>query len=345
MPMENNEVESSRRYTREKALIAFRELAPDEDEDLVDAKAPRTLIQYGSVKRVWSRYREEQALPVLPATAIELRDFVRHLKARNLSPATLAAYVSALVTIHRYNGYQLDTTLVIEHLKAARRRYGPQRRAKPLLARVLKDLVDRLGTKLRDIRDKPLLMLAFAFAARSAEVVGLDLERAGSTLTGTTGIVTMEPDAIIVTLLTSKASQDEATEIEIPDREMPSLRPALAAWIERAGIRPGLPLFPATIGNRVTRRRMANEAILDIVRRRVAEYTAATGKSPEEAMALARAFSSHSIRRGYCTSASRARVPLADIRKRSRHRSDAMVARYVGEAEGRRSSGLSKVGF
>jgi integrase len=343
--MEDKEVESSRRYTREKALIAFREIAPDEDEDLVDAKAPRTLIQYGSVKRVWSRWRDEQGLPVLPASAVELRDFVRHLKARNLSPATLAAYVSGLTTIHRYNGYKLDTTLVIEHLKAARRRHGPQRRAKPLLARTLKDLVDRLGTKLRDIRDKPLLMLTFAFAGRSAEVVGLDLERAGSTLTGTTGVVTMEADAIVVTLHTSKASQTEATEIEIPDREMPSLRPALEAWIERAGIQPGTPLFPATVGGRVTRRRLANEAVLDIVRRRVAEYTTATGKPPETARALAKEFTSHSLRRGYCTSASRARVPLADIRKRSRHRSDAMVARYVGEAEGRRNTGLAKVGF
>jgi integrase len=343
--MEDKEVESSRRYTREKALIAFRAIAPDEDEDLVDAKAPRTLIQYGSVKRVWSRWRDEQGLPVLPASAVELRDFVRHLKARNLSPATLAAYVSGLATIHRYNGYKLDTTLVIEHLKAARRRYGPQRRAKPLLARVLKDLVDRLGTRLRDIRDKPLLMLAFAFAARSAEVVGLDLERAGSILTGTTGVVTMEPDAIVVTLLTSKAKQNEEIEIEIPDKEMPSLRPALQAWIERGGIRPGQPLFPATIGNRVTRRRLANESILHIVRQRVAEYTAATGKPREDAIALARAFSSHSIRRGYCTSASRARVPLADIRKRSRHQSDALVAKYVGEAEDRRNTGLAKVGF
>ena len=343
--MENNEVESSRRYTREKALAAFKEIAPDEDEDLADAKAPRTLIQYGSVRRVWSRWREEQGLPVLPASAAELRDFVRHLKARNLSPATLAAYVGALTTIHRYNGYMLDTTLVIEHLKAARRRHGPQKRAKPLLARDLKDLVGRLGTRLRDIRDKPLLMLAFAFAARSAEVVGLDLERAGSTLTGTTGVVTMEQDTIVVTLLSSKASQTEPTEIEIPDREMPSLKPALQAWIERAGIEPGNPLFPATTGNHVTRRRLANESILEIVRRRVAEYTAATGKPRKDAIALAKAFSSHSIRRGYCTSASRARVPLADIRKRSRHQSDAMVAKYVGEAEGRRNTGLAKVGF
>jgi integrase len=344
--MEDNEIKSSQRYTREKALVAFKEIAPDEDEDLVDAKAPRTLIQYGSVRRVWARWREAHNLPVMPATAAELRDFVRHLKARKLSPATLAAYVSGLTTIHRYNGHRLDTTLVIEHLKAARQSYGPQKRAKPLLARTLKDLVGRLETRLRDARDKPMLMLAFAFAGRSAEVVGLDLERAGSTLTGTTGVVTMgEPDAIVVTLLSSKASQTEEVEIEILDKEMPTLRPALEAWIERAGITPGMPLFPATVGNRVTHRRLASESIRDIVRRRVAEYAAATGKPPAEAMALAKAFSSHSIRRGYCTSASRARVPLADIRKRSRHRSDAMVARYVGEAEGRRNTGLAKIGF
>ena len=71
----------------------------------------------------------------------------------------------------------------------------------------------------------------------------------------------------------------------------------------------------------------------------------ATGKPLKDAMALAKAFSSHSIRRGYCTSASNARVPFAQIRKRSRHRSDAMVAAYVADAEGRRSSVLAKVGF
>jgi hypothetical protein len=46
------------------------------------------------------------------------------------------------------------------------------------------------------------------------------------------------------------------------------------------------------------------------------------------------------MRRGFCTSASENGVPLAVIRRRSRHADDAMVAKYVGEAEGRRTSGL-----
>jgi hypothetical protein len=187
--------------------------------------------------------------------------------------------------------------------------------------------------------------LGFALAGRSAEIVGLDLERPGSTLTGTTGYLTFEPNRLLVTMLSSKTAQVTPTEIEIADHEMPSLRPALTRWIEVAGISAGEPLFRATAGRHIARRRLASESILDIVRRRVGEYTAATGKPQKDAMALARAFSSHSIRRGYCTSASNARVPFAQIRKRSRHRSDAMVAAYVADAEGRRSSGLAKVGF
>jgi hypothetical protein len=81
------------------------------------------------------------------------------------------------------------------------------------------------------------------------------------------------------------------------------------------------------------------------VRQRVEAYCIASGKPPKQARQVASEFSAHSIRRGLCTSLSRARVPFADIRKRSRHRSDAMVARYVADAEGRRSGGLGKVGF
>jgi integrase-like protein len=126
---------------------------------------------------------------------------------------------------------------------------------------------------------------------------------------------------------------------------MPSLRPALLHWLERAGVQPGEPLFTATVGRGVVRRRLAPETIAHIVRRRVEAYAIATGKRPTEASILAKEFSGHSVRRGLCTSLSRARVSFADIRKRSRHRSDAMVARYVADAEGRRSGALKKVGF
>ena len=345
--MEINEVVYSRRYTPEKAAAAFATYGPPGDPDgIAGSRAIRTEIQYGSAWRIYTKWCDTEGLTPMPADAQQLLRYVRHLRARNLTPATAEAYIGAVAAIHRINGYAIDRTAIVEPMKAFRRKHGPQRRAAPLLARTLKDLVGRLDpARVKDARDSPLMMLAFAIAGRAAEVVGLDWERPGSSLTGTTGYVTPEPDGFAVTLLSSKTAQLTPQEISIFDREMPSLRPALMRWVELAGIQPGEPLFLATRGRHIVRQRLAPESIARIVRARVEEYTVATGKPHKEAIILAKAFSGHSFRRGLCTSLSRARVSFADIRKRSRHRSDAAVAKYIADAEGRRSSGLAKIGF
>ena len=345
--MEINEIIYSRRYTPEKAAEAFATYGPAGDPDgIAGSRAIRTEIQYGSAWGIYNKWCEGEGVAPMPADAQQLLAYFRHLRSRNLTPATAQSYLGAVAAVHRINGYAIDRTAVLEPMKAFIRKRGTQRRAKPLLARMLKDLVGRLDSdRVRDVRDAPLMMLAFAFAGRSAEIVGLDWERPGSSMTGTTGYVTAEDGGFLVTLLTSKNAQVTATEVFIADREMPSLRPTLMRWIELAGIQPGTPLFRATAGRHVTSRRLAPEAIAHIVRQRIEAYSVATGKRPKEARLLAKEFSGHSIRRGLCTSLSRARVSFADIRKRSRHRSDAMVARYIADAEGRRSGGLAKVGF
>jgi integrase len=346
--MERNEIVHSRRYTPEKAAKEFATYGPAGDpDDIQGSRAIRTECQYGSAWRIYTRWCDAEGLTPMPADAQQLLRYLRHLRARNLTPATAEAYIGAVAAIHRINGFAIDRTAIVEPMKAFRRKQGTQRRAKPLLARMLKDLVGRLDndTRVQTVRDKLILLLAFGMAGRSAEVVGLDWQRPGSLLTGTTGYVTAEDDGLAVTLLSSKAAQITSTEVFISDREMPSLRPALMRWIELAGVQPGMPLFPATIGRHITSRRLAPESVAHIVRKRVEAYSVATGKRPKEARLLAKEFSAHSIRRGLCTSLSRARVPFADIRRRSRHRSDAMVARYVADAEGRRSGGLGKVGF
>ena len=345
--MDINEITYSRRFTPEKAAEAFATYGPAGDPDgIAGSRAVRTEIQYASGWRIYTRWCEGEGLPPMPADAQQLLAYFRHLRSRNVTPATAQAYLGTVAAVHRINGHAIDRAAVVEPMKAFIRKHGSQRRAKPLLARTLKDLVSRLDPeRLRDVRDAPLMMLAFAFAGRSAEIVGLDWERPGSPLTGTTGYVTAEHDGFLITLLSSKTAQVTPTEVFVSDREMPSLRPALMRWIDLAGVQPGEPLFRPTSGRHVPRRRLAPESIAHIVRQRVEAYSVATGKRPKEARLLAKDFSGHSIRRGLCTSLSRARVSFADIRKRSRHRSDAMVARYIADAEGRRSGGLAKVGF
>jgi integrase len=195
------------------------------------------------------------------------------------------------------------------------------------------------------VRDAAILILAFAAALRSAELVGLDLESMGSTLMGCTGALILDDDETMIELATSKAKQLTMVEIVIANSEMPSLRLWLDRWLALAGVAPGTPVFRPIVGTRVLPRRLASEAVRDIVRRRLHAYALATGKRQADALAYAKGFSSHSGRRGYCTEAARKRVAFDQIRKHSRHASAAVLERYIADAEGRRSGGLKKVGF
>jgi integrase len=344
----DSEVAYIRRFTPEKAAEAFASYGPAGDPDgIAGSRAPRTEIQIGSGWRIYKAWCDAEGHHPMPADAQQLLGYVRHLRARNLAPATVLSYVAAVSVVHAMHGHAIDRSAIREPLKAHRRKHGTQRRAKPLLAKMLRDLTERLDsdTSARAVRDRAILLLGFPLAGRSSEIVGLDLERPGSLLTGCTGSIAFEDDGLVVTWLRTKTAQTTETEVFISDREMPSLRPALMRWIEHAGIRPGQPLFRPTLGRCIVRRRLAAEAIRHIVRRRVTAYSIAAGKPRKEALMLANQYSGHSLRRGFCTSASRAKVPFADIRRRSRHRSDTTLTMYIAEAEGRQSRAFTKVGF
>jgi hypothetical protein len=81
-----------------------------------------------------------------------------------------------------------------------------------------------------------------------------------------------------------------------------------------------------------------------MLRERMRAYALAQGMTETEAFVLAQQFSSHSGRRGYCTSAANAGIPLSEIRARSRHRDDEVLGRYIASAQGWHQSGLQGVG-
>ena len=346
--MELSEISYTRRFTPEKAAEAFATYGPEGDPDgIAGSRAPRTEIQYRSSWAIYRAWCEAEDLTPMPADAKQLLRYVRHLRARKLAPATVQSYIGAVAAVLGMHGYAVDRSAIREPLKAHRRKNGTQRRAKPLLAKTLRDMSDRMesDTGIRAVRDRAMLLLGFPLAGRSAEIVGLDLERPGSLLTGCTGSIAFEDDGLTVTWLRTKTTQTTETEVFISDREMPSLRPALIRWITLAGIQPGEAIFRPTLGRRIVPRRLAPECVRHIVRQRITAYSVATGKLLEEALLLARQYSAHSIRRGFCTSASRAKVPFADIRRRSRHRSDKTLTTYIAEAEGRQSRAFTKIGF
>jgi hypothetical protein len=346
--MQFNEITYSRRYTPEKAAKAFAKYGPAGDPDeIAGSRSVRTEIELGARWGIYTKWCDREGLTPMPADGKQLLAYFRHLRDRKLTPATCEAYISAVSQIHKINAHAVDRSALVEPMRAHLRKNGTQRRAKPLLAKMLRDMTGRMenDTSARATRDRGMLLLGFPLAGRAIEIVGLDLERPGSLLTGCTGSIAFEDDGVAVTWLRTKTTQTTETEVFISDREMPSLRPALMRWIELAGIQPGQPLFPATAGHRITSRRLAPEAVRHIVRQRVEAYSIAAGKPLKEALALAKQYSGHSLRRGFCTSASRAKVPFADIRKRSRHRSDKTLTVYIAEADGRQTRAFAKIGF
>jgi hypothetical protein len=122
-----------------------------------------------------------------------------------------------------------------------------------------------------------------------------------------------------------------AVYLGIPFEEMPSLKLWLDGWIAH-GIKACEPIFREIHrSGRVQPTRLAGDAVRRIIKRRMAEYMLASGRSAADALLLARDYSGHSLRRGYCSTASEARLSLGEIRVRFA----AQLGYHVGKVHSR----------
>ena len=89
---EERPFKASRRFSREKALEAFRFIAPHKREYLLEAKAYRSTIQYASVWRQWTGYADKAGHPPMPATPEQLEAWVWYLiETKRMSPGRSTA--------------------------------------------------------------------------------------------------------------------------------------------------------------------------------------------------------------------------------------------------------------
>src|SRR5215471_9690625 len=107
-----------------------------------------------------------------------------------------------------------DALQIIGNIKA---RKETVRKAKPLLADDLRALIDGLEQTALGTRDAALLALRWAGALRRSELVSLDWQKLGAG----GGFVCVDERGIVVTLMASKASQDQAESIVVPRQNMP----------------------------------------------------------------------------------------------------------------------------
>lgn len=266
-----------------------------------------------STKRVyasdWSHF--EAWGGSVPATPAMIASYLAD-GATDYAVATLQRRIASISKMHRAKGVDdpCKSEVVKSTMRGIRRMRGTvQREAKPILREDLFQMLERMGNRSRDRRDKALLLIGFAGAFRRSELVGLDVADIEHVRQGT-----------VITLKRSKVDQEgRGRKIGIPfgrTRWCPVKH--LTDWLDHAVIEDG-PLFRSiTRHGHVADQRLSGEAVSIIVKQRAE----AAGFDPD-------AHSGHSLRAGLATSAVIAGVSTSSIRRTTGHASDAMLARYV----------------
>ncbi|MBY5827390.1 site-specific integrase [Rhizobium leguminosarum] len=288
--------------------------------------APEALLLKFVAHHLWDPQRREtdadHGMPADVADALRhtgvLRTFGPH------APATVRRRLANWSTLTKWRGF--DGAFASPALKSAIRLAvravpRPRRRksAKAVTGDVLAQLLATCGSdNLRDVRDRAILMVAFASGGRRrSEVAGLRKEQ-----------LTIEPPVIgedgsplpslsihLGCTKNSGASQDEV--VYLTGRPVD----ALNAWLAAAKIESGSVFRAIDRWGNVSRRALDPKAVNDIVKRRVA----LAGLAPGE-------FSAHGLRSGYLTEAANLGIPLPEAMEQSRHRSLQQASSYYNGA-------------
>jgi integrase len=288
------------------------------------------------------RYCAERNLVTLPAEPETLKGWIRWMSdEEGLSAKTVATYLTGVLIAHDERNMPINTRALKKTLKAVREKASP-RQAAPLMAADLKDIMKTLDIKRpADCRDAVVCLTGLLCGLRQDEITTLDWERDGPPSNGRKGYMRAVRGGYELTLLTSKASKGKPHTFTITNRDAPSLRKWLDAWLAFARIEPGTPLIRSVSRwGHIGQMRPKSRAICDLIRRRVSRQLLAGGAKAADAFMRARRFGGHSLRAGLVSETARRRVDLWKMKARSRHKSTDILLGYVRIAEDRRDSAV-----
>lgn len=234
--------------------------------------------------------------------------------AGQLSVATLCRRLVGIGKAHTSQNFPSPTKsdLVKAVMKGIRRTYGSaQRQVSPAIKEDVLAMVNGLAG-IKGIRDRALLLVGFAGAFRRSELVSL-----------TTEDVDFAKQGLLIRLTRSKTDQEgRGRKIAIPyARGSVCAVDALQAWLDAASISNGLIFRSVSRHGKVSAAGLSAQSVALVVK----ERALAVGLDPVK-------YSGHSLRAGLVTSAIHAGVSSWKVRAQTGHSSDAMLARYVRDA-------------
>jgi integrase len=295
--------------------------------------APESLLLKFVAHHLWDRARREQdgshGMPAAVENGLRQQGFLR--AAGPHAPATVRRRLTSWSILTRWRG--LNGAFAEPSLKSALRlaaRAAARPRQRKSKSAVTGDVIVRLlatcaGDRLADIRDRAILLTAFASGGRRrSEVAGLRVE----------DLVEEEPvrerpndeASPLLPCLVLRLGRTKTTEIEDDAQSLLIGRPvsALKRWLAEAGIETG-PVFRRIDrwGN-VDRRPLSPQSVNLILKARCEK----AGLDPER-------FSAHGLRSGYLTEAANRGIPLPEAMQQSQHKSIAQASSYYNNAERR----------
>ncbi|UPJ55425.1 site-specific integrase [Bradyrhizobium sp. 192] len=240
-------------------------------------------------------------LHALPADPTTVARYLAQLADGGRKSSTIQRRVAAIRSAHKAAGFEPPTNS--EGVKATMR--GIRRtlrskttRKKPTTAGLLSKVLEHLPNTLAGVRDRAILLVGFAAALRRSELIGLQLDD-----------IERRAGGVLVHLGHSKSDQEgKGTTLRVPNGK--KLRPvdALDAWLAAAAITGGPVFREVDRHGRVGAGPLSGRSIARIVKRAI------KAAGLDEA-----AFSGHSMRAGFVTSALEAGEDPLKVKGHSRH--------------------------
>lgn len=270
---------------------------------------------YTSDVRIFSKWCRERAVASLPALPATVAAYLAYEANRGSRPSTLGRRLAAIRDAHRSSGIEppTDTEGVKATLRGIRRTVGIARSRKaPATAEIARAMARSVGDTLVGKRDRAILLLGFAGAFRRSELVALAVCD-----------VQVVSGGLRITIKRSKTDQEgEGFAVGIPFGTRDCAAKALAVWLTASGIVEGAIFRSIDRRGKVSERCLSGRSVANIVKR----YAKLAGME-------ARAFSGHSLRSGFLTSAAANGASIFKMMDVSRHKSADALRGYIQDAE------------
>jgi integrase len=293
--------------------------------------APEALLIKFVAHHLWDPFRREtdpaHGMPADVAAALKSQGLLRSDGPH--APATVRRRLSSWSRPTKWRGLRgnfsapgLQSAIKLAVRASARPRGRKSKKA--VTADVLGALLKACaGEKLVDVRDRALLITAFASGGRRrSEISALRVEQLLEE--DPVPVDPKDPDGPKLPCLKIRLGRTKTTQADSDAFVLLVGRPVLILkdWLERATISDGAVFRGIDRWGNLERRALTPQAVNLMLKRRIAE----AGLDPT-------AFSAHGLRSGYLTETARRGIPLSEAMQQSQHRSVQQASNYYNDAE------------